>query len=853
MTQISRKTAVIFGSNAGTDQISEFGSLAAGTPAYTTDPAVIQSLSNYLTGWFGAVIGNNSPAIEDMNSLCYLFSYQIAYVLQSGIPQWDSGTTYYIGNFASDGAGNLYYSLTDNNLNNALTNSTFWKIFSAGNLNPGSDGQVIKSLNSAFVSSSYYNTTVNYIGNAFGEVNTNGWGSSNWQQTVTITIASPGVFTVASTIGFYVGMPISFKTTGALPTGLTSGTTYYIFSVNSSTSFEVSASLGGSVVNTSGTQSGTHTSYPLVPINNTSASLAGLTFSRNTTSPIRGSADFKLVQTNSTVVGGQGLTYNFTIDPADEAQVLSVQFDYNASSTFVASSGQVGSDSDLEVAIWDVTNSILIPVNPKVLTANGANNFSFKGTFQTASNSKNYSLILYTPTMNSNATGWAFHFTNVYVGRQVILQGAAITDLTSYIPTFDSGWGTASNINCFWKRIGDEVELHLNFQTGITAASSSGITIPSGLVSDSSIGSSASGNYTLVGRYTTNNPASGNIKEGPFIIAPSSNKVFVSDALASDTNSGLAPVVSTTAYFPANTSVSAILKFKVQGWSSNVQMSNDADTRVVAMEVRQAAPTATITGTLSLAKFTATPTNDTNGAFNTSTGLYVVQSSGFHRCTAQLVIQGTYATNQFSFISIAKNGTTSTNGVGVPISGNAFPQTTQTLYCNAGDTLAPYVASSATSPTIGSDINSNYFSVERLSGPSVIAATDTIACKYYMSSNQSVTAGTQFNFDSKVFDTTGSVTTGGGAWKFVAPISTTYNVSACFASTGANATTLSLYKNGTSDTDLSEANGTIGGPFSGTTLIHLNAGEFIDVRPNATNTYAGGSVPYITWISIHAI
>ena len=130
MSAIARKTAVIFGSSAGLDQIAEFGSLAAGTPAFTTDPAVIQSLSNYTEGWFGAVIGGNSPAIEDMNALCYLFSYQIAYLLQAGIPVWDSGTTYFTGNFVSDGSGSLYYSLINNNLNNTPASSpSDWQSF----------------------------------------------------------------------------------------------------------------------------------------------------------------------------------------------------------------------------------------------------------------------------------------------------------------------------------------------------------------------------------------------------------------------------------------------------------------------------------------------------------------------------------------------------------------------------------------------------------------------------------------------------------------------------------------------------------------------------------------------------
>lgn len=125
MAKITRKAAKIFGASAGANEIAEFGSLAAGSPVFTTDPDVIQTLSNYLEGWVAAVIGSNSPAIEDMNALCYLFAYQIAYTMQAGVPEYNSGTTYYIGSLVNSG-GILFVSRTDTNLGNPVTDSTKW-------------------------------------------------------------------------------------------------------------------------------------------------------------------------------------------------------------------------------------------------------------------------------------------------------------------------------------------------------------------------------------------------------------------------------------------------------------------------------------------------------------------------------------------------------------------------------------------------------------------------------------------------------------------------------------------------------------------------------------------------------
>ena len=75
--------------------------------------------------------------------------------------------------------------------------------------------------------------------------------------TVTITIASPGVVSWANH-GLADGTKIVLTTTGALPTGLTASTTYYV--VNSATStFQLSATTGGAAINTSASQSGVHT------------------------------------------------------------------------------------------------------------------------------------------------------------------------------------------------------------------------------------------------------------------------------------------------------------------------------------------------------------------------------------------------------------------------------------------------------------------------------------------------------------------------------------------------------------------------------------------------------------------
>lgn len=82
--------------------------------------------------------------------------------------------------------------------------------------------------------------------------------------TATITIAAPAVVTVAATPAS--GTSVVFTSTGTLPTGIVSGTTYYVKYINATT-FNIAATTDGTSITTSGTQSGTHTAtFTGVPI-----------------------------------------------------------------------------------------------------------------------------------------------------------------------------------------------------------------------------------------------------------------------------------------------------------------------------------------------------------------------------------------------------------------------------------------------------------------------------------------------------------------------------------------------------------------------------------------------------------
>ena len=101
-----------------------------------------------------------------------------------------------------------------------------------------------------------------YYWNANSGVTVRGVALDTLGGTVTITIASPAV--VTATILLTEGAAIQFATTGALPTGITAGTTYYVYNVNGLTFQLLDGS--GNIVNTSGVQSGTQSISNLVDV-----------------------------------------------------------------------------------------------------------------------------------------------------------------------------------------------------------------------------------------------------------------------------------------------------------------------------------------------------------------------------------------------------------------------------------------------------------------------------------------------------------------------------------------------------------------------------------------------------------
>lgn len=135
MPKILRKDQKIFaGSVAPTNVVAQYGSLAAGAKTYSSDLDIIQALPVWGTGWLNALINGSAPALQDRNAVDYVTTYQLAYLMEQGIPDYSATQNYFVGSYCKDETtGVMHVSKTNDNQNNALSDSTNWEpVSSAG-------------------------------------------------------------------------------------------------------------------------------------------------------------------------------------------------------------------------------------------------------------------------------------------------------------------------------------------------------------------------------------------------------------------------------------------------------------------------------------------------------------------------------------------------------------------------------------------------------------------------------------------------------------------------------------------------------------------------------------------------
>ena len=125
MANLTRYKQKIFANNS--NQVGVFGT---GVNKVASKNVETLQSADYEDGWSAAIITDkNYPIWQERDGVDYGFSYQLAYLMQKGIPDWLSTEEYYQNDFCK--LGNIvYYSLQDNNINqNPSTETTYWQVW----------------------------------------------------------------------------------------------------------------------------------------------------------------------------------------------------------------------------------------------------------------------------------------------------------------------------------------------------------------------------------------------------------------------------------------------------------------------------------------------------------------------------------------------------------------------------------------------------------------------------------------------------------------------------------------------------------------------------------------------------
>lgn len=567
-------------------------------------------------------------------------------------------------------------------------------------------------------------------------------------------------------------------------------------------------------------------------------------------SPIRGSYSFALSKAASNGQGEQ-ISYPFTIANGDQARVMSVEFAYTVSAgTYTAETSTT--NPELIAYVIDQTNLQAIQLAPyKIVACTTGTQCRFQGEFQTASNSTSYRLVLHQSLTGTNS--YTILLDDFKVGPSIKSFGAPISDWQSYTPT--GGWNTNVEYTGRWRRVGDSAEIDATVTcSGNPNSASLTFTLPSGLTADTS---KMSNSDTSDGAKTLGYGTADDLSTKTYFLSvkyASTTSVMLRVINTASTYGEDAAITQAVPFTFANGDrVHVTFRIPIQGWSSATQISDNADTRVVAASAYRATTGQTVTAGAPIAVAFNTVRSDSHGtAMSASTGVYTVPVPGDYEVSYNLrVAMGATAASQVDTY-VLKNGTGTTYiGTGNDDLANSkqytFTASGVIRGLVAGDTLSVYINPTGQNVTISSSNNDvSAFYVRKLSGPSSIAASETVAVK------ASNTAGTTLtkSADNTVPFATEDVDTH-GAWvtdTFTAPVAGVYQINAnVYVTSGAtwaaaDQMDIQLKKNTTAIAYVSTtitASSTAGFGANASTVVRLVAGDTITVHAFPYKASAG--------------
>lgn len=579
------------------------------------------------------------------------------------------------------------------------------------------------------------------------------------------------------------------------------------------------------------------------------------TWTRTTSSPLRGSASFLFTRNSGASRQGEGVSYDFTIDAADKAKVLQVEFDYIlASGSFTA--GTSSTDSELTVWLYDVTNAVVIqPSSYKLLTSSTSIPDKFIGNFQTASNSTSYRLIIHCG--SSTNAAFTMQFDNFKLGPSTYVYGSPVTDTVAWPITPTGSW-TGGNVTYTGKysRNGDKLSGQLDIElTGAPTGTTLTFNMLPFVIDTTKLVQS---NNLVIGDIAYR--SAGNYYHGKVLATSSTTLRCVQ--LTSPTTGSVVMGTDITATSPGTFTSGDFIRitFKdipIVGWSSSVQQSDSYDSRLISTRIYKNGTQAYST----LTKLTSfTVDSDKTSMWDATNNRFNIQSPGDYQLFGNLYSTAATTANQQLAYKV-NGGTTMYYGNSPNTSGatNASMSGSDIIpNLKAGDYVEIYGYADA-SVTAQSGITASRFSLMKIASPQTISATETIVASYGVASGQTLTAAAIIKGDTKVVDTHGAYNTSTGV--YTVPAAGLYRISHTFFSiTATSAWNVQIRKNGSAVTSTDAIpqysggttivnNRSMNAPLT-PYIVFFNAGDTIDFYNSGAiatgNLYANAASNYFT-------
>lgn len=554
-------------------------------------------------------------------------------------------------------------------------------------------------------------------------------------------------------------------------------------------------------------------------------SSTNITWTRNTTNPIDGQADF-LYTKDAANRQGEQVYCGFTVSKKYRAKVLQIEVDYLVNSgTF--SAGSSSTDSDVIVYIYDVTNSTFIePSSFKFLSNSSTIADKFIANFQTSATGSSYRILFHQAT--TSASAFAVQFKDVRVSPCNYVYGTPITDWVSYTPTFGAGFGTVSTSSFYSRRVGDSLQVKGKWTNGTVAGSAATITVGyAGSNANVTIDTSKVSTNGIIG--TAQTSLTSTTQFGVYPIAPSSNGTAISFTVQNSTTAFGSGAQNGNIIAASASQNSVDFSVPITGWSSSTQVSDGYDGRFIGGKFITASgspPTS-----LTTVNF-GTTSYDSTASY--SSGTYTVPSSGWYKIYSYIGVNGaTVHAGDYLELNIRRSGSviakTSYRAVGNYAFGGPVGATE---YFTAGQTIDIQVNTSGiTTPSWSA--GETLFTVEKTTSPTTISAT---AKTVFDASDASGTiistgaTGSLISFGTVVTNTHGNYSSG----IFTAQEQGDYTVEGMiqFSANSTGYRGLKVLKNNT-DYRYIGLNGapsaTNGCAVSGATNVYLNAGDTLKI------------------------